>query len=243
MGLPDERWARSHRVHQAPHRHHPDYLDQYCRTRASPTSSGHDAMYFVEAIPKSPVGKLCADAGGGLVRGGKSAPPQSGRTTPMTFTDPASPSSTASRRDRCRARARRHHPRRRRSTSSRCTQRDQLRLVFGPSTKTTRSASSCCARRGALLHSVGNIAGFLGRPRDGLQARLEHRRARASPSRVAANRLFLGVGFEISLACDFRIATESTQYALPEQRLGPIPGSAAPRGFRRSSASPAPRTS
>jgi 2-oxoglutaroyl-CoA hydrolase len=33
------------------------------------------------------------------------------------------------------------------------------------------------------------------------------------------------VGFEISLACDFRIASETTQYALPEQKLGQIPGS------------------
>ncbi len=43
---------------------------------------------------------------------------------------------------------------------------------------------------------------------------------------IAANRGFtFGVGFEISLACDFRIASETTQYALPEQRLGQIPGS------------------
>jgi 2-oxoglutaroyl-CoA hydrolase len=34
-----------------------------------------------------------------------------------------------------------------------------------------------------------------------------------------------GVGFELALACDFRIAAESTLYALPEQRLGQIPGS------------------
>jgi 2-oxoglutaroyl-CoA hydrolase len=33
------------------------------------------------------------------------------------------------------------------------------------------------------------------------------------------------VGFELSLACDFRIASETTLYALPEQKLGQIPGS------------------
>jgi 2-oxoglutaroyl-CoA hydrolase len=33
------------------------------------------------------------------------------------------------------------------------------------------------------------------------------------------------VGFELSLACDFRIATQTTLYALPEQQLGQIPGS------------------
>ena len=43
---------------------------------------------------------------------------------------------------------------------------------------------------------------------------------------IAANQGYcFGVGFELSLACDFRIATESTQYALPEQKLGQIPGS------------------
>jgi enoyl-CoA hydratase/carnithine racemase len=33
------------------------------------------------------------------------------------------------------------------------------------------------------------------------------------------------VGFELSLACDFRIVSETCLYALPEQRLGQIPGS------------------
>ena len=43
---------------------------------------------------------------------------------------------------------------------------------------------------------------------------------------IAANRGYcFGVGFEISLACDFRIASETCFYALPEQRLGQIPGS------------------
>jgi 2-oxoglutaroyl-CoA hydrolase len=43
---------------------------------------------------------------------------------------------------------------------------------------------------------------------------------------IAANRGYcFGVGFEISLACDFRIASETCQYSLPEQRLGQIPGS------------------
>ena len=37
--------------------------------------------------------------------------------------------------------------------------------------------------------------------------------------------LFFGVGFELALACDFRVASETCFYALPEQRLGQIPGS------------------
>ena len=34
-----------------------------------------------------------------------------------------------------------------------------------------------------------------------------------------------GVGFELSLACDFRIVSETAEFALPEQRIGMIPGS------------------
>ena len=34
-----------------------------------------------------------------------------------------------------------------------------------------------------------------------------------------------GVGFEISLACDFRLISETCLYALPEQKLAQIPGS------------------
>jgi len=43
---------------------------------------------------------------------------------------------------------------------------------------------------------------------------------------IVANRGYcFGVGFEISLACDFRLVSETCLYALPEQRLGQIPGS------------------
>jgi 2-oxoglutaroyl-CoA hydrolase len=50
--------------------------------------------------------------------------------------------------------------------------------------------------------------------------------ARCAKPVIAANRGYcFGVGFELSLACDFRIVSETCQYALPEQRLGQIPGS------------------
>src|SRR5207237_7260671 len=50
--------------------------------------------------------------------------------------------------------------------------------------------------------------------------------ARCAKPVIVANRGFtFGVGFELSLACDFRIVSETCFYALPEQRLGQIPGS------------------
>ena len=35
----------------------------------------------------------------------------------------------------------------------------------------------------------------------------------------------LGVGFELALACDFRVASDDVQLGLPEIGLGMIPGS------------------
>lgn len=50
--------------------------------------------------------------------------------------------------------------------------------------------------------------------------------ARCAKPVIAANRGYtFGVGFELSLACDFRIVSETCLYALPEQKLGQIPGS------------------
>ena len=49
---------------------------------------------------------------------------------------------------------------------------------------------------------------------------------RCSKPVIAVNRGYcFGVGFEISLACDFRLVSETCLYALPEQKLGQIPGS------------------
>src|SRR3989441_8912120 len=35
----------------------------------------------------------------------------------------------------------------------------------------------------------------------------------------------MGAGLELAVACDFRIATERSEFAFPEVRLGMIPGS------------------
>ncbi|HTE78817.1 MAG TPA: enoyl-CoA hydratase-related protein [Xanthobacteraceae bacterium] len=107
-------------------------------------------------------------------------------------------------------------------------ERDQLRLVFEALDEDARVRVIVLRATGEHFSSGGNIAGFL-------QASPEHvaklawniaAPARCAKPVIAANRGYcFGVGFEISLACDFRVASETCLYALPEQRLGQIPGS------------------
>jgi len=107
-------------------------------------------------------------------------------------------------------------------------QRDQLRLVFEALDEDARVRVIVLRAVGEHFSSGGNIKGFL-------EASPEHvsklawniaAPARCSKPVIAANRGFcFGVGFEISLACDFRIVSETCFYALPEQKLGQIPGS------------------
>jgi 2-oxoglutaroyl-CoA hydrolase len=107
-------------------------------------------------------------------------------------------------------------------------QRDQLRLVFEALDEDARVRVIVLRAVGEHFSSGGNIKGFL-------EASPEHvsklawniaAPARCAKPVIVANRGYaFGVGFEISLACDFRIVSETCHYALPEQRLGQIPGS------------------
>jgi 2-oxoglutaroyl-CoA hydrolase len=107
-------------------------------------------------------------------------------------------------------------------------QRDQLRLVFEVLDQDERVRVVVLRAAGEHFSSGGNIKGFM-------EASPEHvsklawniaAPARCSKPVIAANRGYcFGVGFEVSLACDFRLASESCSYALPEQKLGQIPGS------------------
>lgn len=110
----------------------------------------------------------------------------------------------------------------------RMPQRDQLRLVFEALDADARVRVIVLRAAGEHFSSGGDIRGFL-------EASPEHvsklawniaAPARCAKPVIAANRGYcFGVGFELSLACDFRIASETCLYALPEQKLGQIPGS------------------
>ncbi|MFG1360674.1 enoyl-CoA hydratase/isomerase family protein [Xanthobacter pseudotagetidis] len=107
-------------------------------------------------------------------------------------------------------------------------QREQLRQTFEALDEDDRVRVIVLRAEGEHFSSGGFIKGFL-------EASPEHvsklawniaAPARCAKPVIVANRGYtFGVGFEISLACDFRIVSETCQYALPEQKLGQIPGS------------------
>src|SRR5271167_1211303 len=107
-------------------------------------------------------------------------------------------------------------------------QRDQLRLVFEALDEDARVRVIVLRAVGQHFSSGGNIAGFLAASPEHVSKLAWNMAAPARCGKpvIVANRGYcFGVGFEISLACDFRIASETTFYALPEQKLGQIPGS------------------
>jgi len=84
--------------------------------------------------------------------------------------------------------------------------------------------------RGAsgVFSSGGDVRGFFDVPRDGMSHLAWNI---AAPERcpkpviAAMEKYAFGVGWELALACDFRLATKDTLVALPEISIGQIPGS------------------
>jgi 2-oxoglutaroyl-CoA hydrolase len=107
-------------------------------------------------------------------------------------------------------------------------QRDQLRAAFEAIDAHAAVRVIVLRAAGEHFSSGGDIKGFLEASPETV-AKLAWNiaaPARCEKPVIAANRGYcFGVGFEISLACDFRIASQTAQYALPEQKLGQIPGS------------------
>ncbi|MCB1422020.1 MAG: enoyl-CoA hydratase/isomerase family protein [Nitratireductor sp.] len=107
-------------------------------------------------------------------------------------------------------------------------QRDELRRAFEALDADGRVRVIVLRAEGEHFSSGGYIKGFLEASPEHVSHLADNVAApwRALKPVIAANQGYtFGVGFEISLACDFRIATQSCRYALPEQKLGQIPGS------------------
>ncbi len=107
-------------------------------------------------------------------------------------------------------------------------QRDQLRCAFEALDAHPDVRVIVLRAAGEHFSSGGDIKGFLEASPEQVSKLAWNvgAPARCEKPVVAANRGYcFGVGFEISLGCDFRIASETALYALPEQKLGQIPGS------------------
>jgi 2-oxoglutaroyl-CoA hydrolase len=106
--------------------------------------------------------------------------------------------------------------------------REQLRRVLEALDSDDAVRVIVLRASGKHFSSGGLIAGFLEKTPEELTRLAEHvgAPARCRKPVIAASRGYcFGVGFELSLACDFRIASETCVYSLPEQKIGMIPGS------------------
>jgi 2-oxoglutaroyl-CoA hydrolase len=107
--------------------------------------------------------------------------------------------------------------------------RDQLAQVFAELGRDEAVRAIVLAGAGDRAFSAGgDIAGFMQRDAETLTHLHENV---AAPERcprpvvAALHGYCFGVGLELALACDLRVAAEDTQLALPEITLGMIPGS------------------
>jgi 2-oxoglutaroyl-CoA hydrolase len=107
-------------------------------------------------------------------------------------------------------------------------EREQLRAVFEALDADARVRVIVLRAQGEHFSSGGEIRGFLDASPEHV-SRLAWNIAAPARCRkpvIAASRGYcFGVGFELALACDFRLASETCLYSLPEQRLGQIPSS------------------
>ena len=106
--------------------------------------------------------------------------------------------------------------------------RDRLRELFEELGRDEGVRVILLRGAGRAFTAGGDIQGFLEASPEEL-SRLAWNVAAAErcPKPVIAllHGYAFGVGFELALACDFRIAAEGTELALPELNLGMIPGS------------------
>jgi 2-oxoglutaroyl-CoA hydrolase len=106
--------------------------------------------------------------------------------------------------------------------------REQLREVFEEQDADDEVRFIVVSGAGGAFTAGGDIAGFL-EATPWSVSRLAHNVAAAERCRkpviAALQGYVFGVGLELALACDFRVAAPDVQLALPEATIGMIPGS------------------
>lgn len=110
----------------------------------------------------------------------------------------------------------------------RMAQRPQLAAVIDELDHDDRVRVIVIRSEGEHFSSGGDIPGFMEATQETVSQLHKYIAApeRCSKPVIAAIRGYcFGVGFELSLACDFRIVSDTAEMALPEMRIGMIPGS------------------
>ena len=106
--------------------------------------------------------------------------------------------------------------------------RSQLAQVFEELGRDDEVRAVVLRGAGPAFTAGGNVSGFL--ETSPIELSRLHENV-AAPERcpkpviAALHGYVFGVGLELALACDFRLAAEGTELALPEVKLGMIPGS------------------
>ena len=106
--------------------------------------------------------------------------------------------------------------------------RDQLRRVFEELDADESVRFVVLAGAGDSFTAGGDIAGFLERSSWDVSRLADNVAAPercAKPVVAKLQGYVLGVGLELALACDFRLAADDVQLGFPEVRIGMIPGS------------------
>ena len=106
--------------------------------------------------------------------------------------------------------------------------RDELAQVFAELGRDDTVRAIVLAGEGEAFTAGGDIPGFLQRePEEVSRLAWNVAAPERCPKPVIArlHGYAFGVGLELALACDFRIASSDLQLALPEIKLGMIPGS------------------
>ena len=107
-------------------------------------------------------------------------------------------------------------------------QREQIARVFKDLDEDNRVRVIVLKSKGKNFSSGGDIQGFMDATPEKVSHLADNIKSPELCSKpvIASIRGFcFGVGFELCLACDFRIVSETTNFAFPEQKIGMIPGS------------------
>lgn len=106
--------------------------------------------------------------------------------------------------------------------------REQLRAVFEGLDRDENVRFVVLAGAGESFTAGGDIAGFLEKSAWDVSRLADNVAAPERCTKPVIAKLqgyVLGVGLELALACDFRLAAEGTQLGFPEVTIGMIPGS------------------